>query len=364
MTLLATLRDWLDQQQLDAVLISSRQNKQPHFGFATSSGYVLVTRHTAHIVVDFRYYAQVAEQTSGYQLHLLESQKPMPAIVNPIVASENLRRIGFEGEQVSWQTGSDWQTQLNATLVAVSLDALRQIKTPQEIAIIREACRIADSSAAHIRRFIQPGMREREVAAELEWFMKQQGAEKPSFDTIVASGPRGALPHGKASEKVIVAGELVTLDFGAQYQGYCSDMTRTFLVTGRDPAPEKMPLWSVYHTVLTAQLAAIAAIRPGVRCCDVDAAARNVIAEAGYGANFGHNTGHAIGIDVHENPRFSPTDTTILQPGMLLTVEPGIYLEGQGGVRIEDVVLVTADGAEVLYTLPKTLLATGEGSWM
>lgn len=364
MALLATLRAWLKAQQLDAVLISSAQNKQPHFGFATRSGYVLVTRQTAHILVDFRYLNQVAEQTCGYQLHLTESHRPMSGIVNTIIAQEGLLRVGFEGEQVSWQTGSQWQQQLNANLVAVSLDALRQIKTPQEIAHIREACRIADCSAEHIRRFIQPGMREREVAAELEWFMKQQGAEKPSFDTIVASGPRGALPHGKASEKVIVAGELVTLDFGAQYQGYCSDMTRTFLVAGRYPAPEKMPLWSVYHTVLAAQLAAIDAIRPGVACCDIDAAARNVITAAGYGPQFGHNTGHAIGIDVHENPRFSPADTTRLQPGMLLTVEPGIYLEGQGGVRIEDVVLVTADGAEVLYTLPKTLLPTGEGSWM
>lgn len=364
MTLLATLHAWLEAQQLDAVLISSRQNKQPHLGFATSSGYVLVTRHTAHILADFRYYAQVAEQTSGYQLHLMESSKPMPAIVNQVIAKENLLRVGFEGEQVSWQTGSQWQQLLNATLVTVSLDALRQVKTPQEIAVIREACRIADCSADHIRRFIQPGMREREVAAELEWFMKQQGAEKPSFDTIVASGPRGALPHGKASEKVIVAGELITLDFGAQYQGYCSDMTRTFLVAGRYSDPENMPLWSVYHTVLAAQLAAIAAIRPGVACCEVDAAARNVITAAGYGPQFGHNTGHAIGIDVHENPRFSPTDATRLQPGMLLTVEPGIYLAGEGGVRIEDVVLVTADGAEVLYTLPKTLLPTGEGSWM
>ncbi len=364
MTLLATLRAWLEEQHLDAVLISSRQNKQPHFGFASGSGYVLVTRQHAHILVDFRYYADIAERTSGYQLHLLTNDQPMSSIVNHIIATESLIHLGFEGEQVSWHTGSRWQSELNAQLKAVSLDALRQIKTPQEIAILREACRIADVSAAHIRRFIQPGMREREVAAELEWFMKQQGAEKPSFDTIVASGPRGALPHGKASEKVIVAGELVTLDFGAQYQGYCSDMTRTFLVAGRYPAPEEMPLWSVYHTVLAAQLAAIAAIRPGVACCEVDAAARNVIADAGYGAQFGHNTGHAIGIDVHENPRFSPSDTTILQPGMLLTVEPGIYLEGRGGVRIEDVILVTADGVEVLYTLPKTLLSTGEEPWM
>ncbi len=161
--------------------------------------------------------------------------------------------------------------------------------------------------------------------------MRQQGAEKASFDTIVASGWRGALPHGKASDKIVAAGEFVTLDFGALYQGYCSDMTRTLLVNGEGVSAESHPLFNVYQIVLQAQLAAISAIRPGVRCQQVDDAARRVITEAGYGDYFGHNTGHAIGIEVHEDPRFSPRDTTTLQPGMLLTVEPGIYLPGQGG---------------------------------
>ncbi|HGY8316120.1 TPA: aminopeptidase, partial [Escherichia coli] len=230
----------------------------------------------------------------------------------------------------------------------------------EEVEIIRLACGIADRGAEHIRRFIQAGMSEREIAAELEWFMRQQGAEKASFDTIVASGWRGALPHGKASDKIVAAGEFVTLDFGALYQGYCSDMTRTLLVNGEGVSAESHPLFDVYQIVLQAQLAAISAIRPGVRCQQIDDAARRVITEAGFGDYFGHNTGHAIGIEVHEDPRFSPRDTTTLQPGMLLTVEPGIYLPGQGGVRIEDVVLVTPQGAEVLYAMPKTVLLTGE----
>jgi len=360
MAILTAIRDRMMHQRTDAMLISSRQNKLPHFGFSSSSGFVLVTRQHAHILVDFRYYGEIAARTHGYQLHRLESGRAMTDIVNLIAAEEGLQRIGFEGEHVSWQSGNAWREALRPELVSVSLEPLRQVKTTGEIALIREACRIADAAASHIRRFIQPGLREREVAAELEWFMKQQGAEKPSFDTIVASGPRGALPHGKASEKVIVAGELVTLDFGAQYQGYCSDMTRTFLVAGRYEHPEQSPLYAVYQTVLEAQLAAIAAVRPGVACHTVDAAAREHISRAGYGQNFGHNTGHAIGIDVHEDPRFSPTDATLLRPGMLLTVEPGIYLDNEGGVRIEDVVLVTETGAEVLYRMPKTLLLTGE----
>nr|WP_318382801.1 aminopeptidase [uncultured Enterobacter sp.] len=360
MTVLAQLRDWLHANNLDAMLIASRQNKLAHMGIATGSGYVLVTREQAHILVDFRYYAEVAARTEGYRLHLLDKHNTLQSIVNQCLARENIATLGVEGEHVSWHTASLWMESLNARLVSAPLDDLRQIKSPQEVALIREACRIADATAAHIRAFIQPGMREREVAAELEWFMKQQGADKPAFDTIVASGERGALPHGKASEKVIVAGEFVTLDFGAQRLGYCSDMTRTLLVAGRHSAPEQTPLYGIYQTVLRAQRAAITMIKPGVPCHEIDAAARGIITDAGYGDYFGHNTGHAVGIDVHENPRFSPDDTTPLRPGMVLTVEPGIYLPGEGGVRIEEMVLVTETGAEVLYHYPTELQLTGE----
>jgi aminopeptidase len=360
MDLLTTLRHWLAEENLDGVLIASRQNKQSHLGMATGSGYVLVTRAHAHILVDFRYFSDIASRVVGYQMHLLDIATPFAVAVNRIITDEHLATLGFEGEHVSWQTGMQWGDTLKATLRGISLDALRQIKTVDEIARIRAACGIADSAAQHIRRFIQPGMREREVAAELEWYMKQQGADNPAFDTIVASGHRGALPHGKATDKVIAPGELVTVDFGVQRQGYCSDMTRTFLVAGHPRAPDKHPLYAVYQIVLEAQLAALRAIRPGIPCHQVDNAARRVIENAGYGPQFGHNTGHAIGIEVHENPRFSPTDATLIQPGMLLTVEPGIYLAGQGGVRIEDMVLVTETGAEVLYTMEKSLLLTGE----
>ncbi|ENB5491562.1 TPA: aminopeptidase [Escherichia coli] len=348
MTLLASLRDWLKAQQLDAVLLSSRQNKQPHLGISTGSGYVVISRESAHILVDSRYFVEVEARAQGYQLHLLDATNTLTTIVNQIIADEQLQTLGFEGQQVSWETAHRWKSELNAKLVSATPDVLRQIKTPEEVEIIRLACGIADRGAEHIRRFIQAGMSEREIAAELEWFMRQQGAEKASFDTIVAS------------DKIVAAGEFVTLDFGALYQGYCSDMTRTLLVNGEGVSAESHPLFDVYQIVLQAQLAAISAIRPGVRCQQIDDAARRVITEAGFGDYFGHNTGHAIGIEVHEDPRFSPRDTTTLQPGMLLTVEPGIYLPGQGGVRIEDVVLVTPQGAEVLYAMPKTVLLTGE----
>ncbi|CBG89546.1 aminopeptidase [Citrobacter rodentium] len=359
MTLLDSLRQWLTAQKLDAMLISSRQNKQPHLGISTASGYVLISRDSAHVLIDSRYFADVQARAEGYRMHRLGGTQSLATVVNQLIQAEGLQKLGFEGGQVSWDTARRWQSELRATLVSASLSPLRQIKTPQEIARIREACRIADSSAAHIRRFIRPDMSEREIAAELEWFMHTQGAEKAAFETIVASGWRGALPHGKASDKHVEAGEFITIDFGAQYQGYCSDMTRTFWVSGAG-APQEHVLYPVYQTVLRAQLAAIAAIRPGVSCMEVDAAARNTIADAGYGDYFDHNTGHAIGIEVHEDPRFSPTDGTLLAPGMLLTVEPGIYLPKRGGVRIEDVVLVTPEGGEVLYTMAKELLTTGE----
>ncbi|CAM7891255.1 aminopeptidase [Escherichia coli] len=223
MTLLASLRDWLKAQQLDAVLLSSRQNKQPHLGISTGSGYVVISRESAHILVDSRYYVEVEARAQGYQLHLLDATNTLTTIVNQIIADEQLQTLGFEGQQVSWETAHRWQSELNAKLVSATPDVLRQIKTPEEVEKIRLACGIADRGAEHIRRFIQAGMSEREIAAELEWFMRQQGAEKASFDTIVVSGWRGALPHGKASDKIVAAGEFVTLDFGALYQGYCSD---------------------------------------------------------------------------------------------------------------------------------------------
>ncbi|WP_213133703.1 aminopeptidase [Citrobacter sp. FP75] len=360
MSLLASLREWLTAQRLDAMLLSSRQNKQPHLGISSSSGFVFISQNSAHILVDSRYYTDVATRTRGYQIHLLDGTQTLYSRVNRIIDDEKLSTVGFEGEQVSWDTVNTWSGKLRARLVSAVPDVLRQVKMAQEITCIREACRIADLSAEHIRRFIQPGLSERDIAAELEWFMRTLGAEKASFDTIVASGWRGALPHGKASDKRVEAGEFITLDFGAQYRGYCSDMTRTFRIADANQPAGESALFSVYQTVLAAQRAAVAAIRPGRLCHEVDAAARRIITDAGYGDNFGHNTGHAIGIEVHENPRFSPTDMTELKVGMLLTVEPGIYLPGQGGVRIEDVVLVTPDGGEVLYSMPKTLLHTGE----
>ena len=229
-------------------------------------------------------------------------------------------------------------------------DVLRQIKTPEEVEKIRLACGIADRGAEHIRRFIQAGMRECEIAAELEWFMRQQGAEKASFDTIVASGWRGALPHGKASDKIVTAGEFVTLDFGALYQGYCSDMTRTVAL---GHATEEMR--KVYDTVLRAQLAGIAASHAGASGKSVDGAARDIITEAGYGPYFGHSYGHSLGLEIHEAPNCTPRNENPIPAGAVCSAEPGIYIPGKFGVRIEDVVIFREGGCEVITHSPKDL---------
>ena len=351
MTLLASLRDWLKAQQLDAVLLSSRQNKQPHLGISTGSGYVLISRESAHILVDSRYYVEVEARAQGYQLHLLDATHTLATIVNQIIADEQLQTLGFEGQQVSWETAHRWQVELNAKLVSATPDVLRQIKMPEEVEKIRLACGIADRGAEHIRRFIQAGMSECEIAAELEWFMRQQGAEKASFDTIVASGWRGALPHGKASDKVVVAGEFVTLDFGALYQGYCSDMRRTIAL---GYVSEKMD--KVYHTVLEAQLAGIAATKAGVAGREMDAAARNVINAAGFEGCFGHSYGHSLGLLIHEGPYANTRNDKPMPAGAVVSAEPGIYIPDEFGVRIEDVTVITETGCEILTKSPKNLI--------
>jgi Xaa-Pro aminopeptidase len=240
-----------------------------------------------------------------------------------------------------------------AELVPVSglVEKLRLIKTDAEIKILKEAAQIADAAFTHILSFIRPGVSELAVSNELEFFMRKQGAAASSFDIIVASGHRSALPHGVASEKLIETGEFVTLDFGAYYKGYCSDITRT--ITVGEPSQD---LKDIYDVVLEAQLRGLDGIRAGVTGKEADALTRDYITEKGYGQYFGHSTGHGIGLEIHEGPGLSIRSDTVLEPGMAVTVEPGIYIAGLGGVRIEDDVIVTKEGNEILTHSPKELI--------
>ena len=335
---------------LEAMLFSSRENKFYIAGLYSGSGCILLTGAQVYAIVDGRYFlAQKRRMAKGITL-LADSEHPSSGHVNRILEEEGIRRLGFEAEEVSFAVWQKWEESLSAKLVPVSLPHLRSVKSEEELSCIRRACGIADRGYAYILERVREGMTEKQVENELLFYMKSLGAQRESFDIIVASGENGAMPHAKAGDRVLRRGDFVTMDFGARVGEYCSDITRSFAL-----GAAKEPLRTVYGIVLEAQERAIAAVRPGRWCCEIDAAAREWIAGAGYGEYFSHNLGHSMGIACHEEPRFGPKDETVLEPGMVLTVEPGIYLEGAGGIRIEDDILVTEDGCEVLTKAPKEL---------
>lgn len=330
-------------QCTDGILLTSRENKYYTAGLYSGSGYVLVCEDETFVIVDGRYYTEMKQNNSINTVCLMDSINTFDKIINEIMDQKKIYSLGIE-DTVEVGTYLKIKTKLNADLKVTNLLSLRCIKKEEEIKNIKEACQIAVKTYEYILSFVKVGMSEIEVANEMVHYMKKNGAEKESFDTIVVSGKRGALPHGKPSNKLIEDGDFITIDFGGVYNHYCSDITRTFQIGNKDNDKIK----EIFDVVLEAQKAAISAIRPGKRCCDIDLVARNVISEKGYGTYFTHNLGHSMGILCHEEPRFSPNEEMILKIGMVLTVEPGIYIENIGGVRIEDDVLVTEYGCEVL----------------
>jgi Xaa-Pro aminopeptidase len=345
------LRALLAPQQLDATLIAKPENRRHLTGFTGSAGTVLVTARDAMLLVDFRYVEQAAAEAPDCEV--IRVPRQATDTIADLVRSKELRRVGFEQDGLTYKEYDQLATALRpAMLIPVDgIDRLRWIKDLDEQARMREAVAIADAGFAHIQRFLRPGVREREVALELEFFMRREGAEKEAFETIVASGVRSSLPHGRASDKTLEPGEFVTLDFGAVVRGYHSDCTRTVALRYVSPRHSE-----IYDLVLTAQRAALAGLRPGLGGKDADALARQVIVEAGHGEDFGHSLGHGVGLAIHEGPLLSPREDAILEAGMTVTVEPGVYLPGWGGVRIEDLVVITPNGCDVLTTAPKQLM--------
>jgi Xaa-Pro aminopeptidase len=345
------LRALLAPQQLDAILIAKPENRRYLTGFTGSAGAALVTAREALLLVDFRYVEQAAAEAPDCEV--VRVPRPTADAITELVRRKELLRIGFEPDGLTYKEHDQLASALRpiAFLPVDGIDRLRWIKDPDEQALIREAAAIADAGFKHIQRFLRPGVQEREVALELEFFMRRQGAEKEAFETIVASGVRSSLPHGRASDKKLGPGEFVTLDFGAVIRGYHSDCTRTVALGHVSPRQRE-----IYDLVLTAQQTALAGLRPGVNARDVDALARQVIADAGHGEHFGHGLGHGVGLAIHEGPTLSPREDATLEAGMTVTVEPGVYLPGWGGVRIEDLVVLTAQGCEILTRTPKQLL--------
>ncbi|MCC0714860.1 aminopeptidase P family protein [Clostridioides sp. ES-S-0077-01] len=348
---LEKVREYLREYDIEGFLINSPTNKFYVGNLFSSSGYVFITKEAQYIIVDFRYFEEIKRKSSLFDVVLMDKNRTHFDIINDICREQNIRKIGFEGNEVTFDSYKSMSNKLIATLKSVDLSTLRETKNEDEIKYIKKACEIVDATFYHIIDFIKVGMTEKQVENEIVRVIKDLGGQKESFDTIVASGIRGALPHGKASEKVIEYGDFVTFDFGAKYNNYCSDITRTICMGTINKELEE-----IYNIVREANEECIKVLRPGMTTGEIDKVARDIIGSYGYADNFGHNLGHGVGIMVHEYPALAPESNEILKEGMIVTIEPGIYIPSLGGVRIEDDVLITQGGCMRLTTSTKDLI--------
>jgi len=346
---LANLYEKISAEQVDALLVTKVPNVTYFSGFRGDSSALLVGKNFRKLITDGRYTQQAKQETKNFQI-VEHTEGLYKKLVEEL---KGCKKIGVEGNVMTVAQRDYLANELKGVeFKSVELDTLRQIKDAAEIDCIKKACEIADKAFRKILDFIKPEVSEVEVAAELEYLMRKFGSERAAFTTIVASGWRGSLPHGIATDKKICAGELVTIDFGAVYNGYCSDITRTVAV-GKISNEQK----KIYNAVLSAQVYGLEVITAGKSGKDIDAAVRKVFEDAGYDKNFVHGLGHGVGLEIHEEPRLSKhSKTENILPNMIVTDEPGLYFENFGGVRIEDTVLVTSGAAQPLTHSPKTLI--------
>jgi Xaa-Pro aminopeptidase len=343
----------LDEREVDALLVTNLVNVRYLTGYTGSNGVALVgVENLRTFVTDFRYVTQAEQQVHGFERRIGEQDLLEQAVA---ALPDGDVRLGIEDQHMSVRTFDRLREALPASVELVpaggGIERLRTVKDADEVARIRAAAELADAALQRTLEDGLAGRSERAVALALETEMQRLGAERPSFESIVAYGAHGALPHAVPREDAIAPGSLVTIDWGAQLDGYCSDCTRTFAVG--EPAARAR---EVYELVRQAQQIGLAAVQPGASGREVDAAARTAIVDGGYGERFGHGLGHGVGLEIHEAPRLSKTSDATLAAGQIVTVEPGVYLPGELGVRIEDLVLVTDDGSEILNGLPKDLL--------
>ena len=345
------LQEKLTKYNIDGLLVTNMFNVRYLANFTGSTGLVVVTKENAYFVTDFRYTEQAAAEAKGFEI--IKNEGSIFEEVAKIVKNNAIEKLGFEQENVTYATFNQINDLIPCELVPVTglVEKLREVKTDDEIALIKEAINITEKAYDYILGFVKPGVTEIEVANELDFYMRKEGAQSVSFDTIVASGLRSAMPHGVASEKVIEEGDMVTIDFGCYYNGYVSDMTRTFAVG--DPGDE---LKEIYEIVYQANKKVNESAKAGMTGAELDAIARDYIAEHGYGPQFGHTLGHGIGLEVHEGPSLSFRNEEKLVVNNIVTNEPGIYVQGLGGVRIEDDLVIKENGVEVLMTTPKELI--------
>jgi len=350
----------LQNRSVDAILLINGCNRRYVTGFPSSSGAVLVTRTHAYFITDSRYIEAARHTITGFGIEVLESgEKPEREILTELLQAHSVKTLGFEEDFLTYKQYTAYREKLRGAggqavelfPAAAVLAEMRKIKSEKEIELMVKAQRIAEKAFDYILGFISPGVTEREIAAELTYRMTLYGGEGNSFEPIAVAGKNSSMPHGVPGDYAIRRGDFLTMDFGCVYGGYCSDMTRTVAIGGVSDEMRR-----VYDTVLEAQLAGISAARAGVTGEYADAAARNVIKKAGYGDYFGHSFGHSLGLEVHEEPRCGEKSKDILSAGVMMSAEPGIYLPGKFGVRIEDVIRITESGNENITKAPKELI--------
>ena len=340
-------------QEVDGLLLTSRYSRFYGAEFDISEGVAIVTQNGCRYFTDSRYIEAAQNGIQNFEVLEMNKDNPYSKLLNEAIAQFDVERLGFEEGYLTVAELQSYTECLHAKLVPFGekINSFRAVKEPWELDRIRQAQKITDKAFSEVITRIKPGMTEKQLQAELIYCLYKNGGEGLSFDPIVVSGPNTSLPHGVATDRVIQEGDFVTMDFGVLYGGYCSDMTRTVAV---GYATEEMK--KVYDTVLKAQLAGIAATKAGVLGKDIDNAARQVIVEAGYGDYFGHGYGHSLGMEVHEAPNCNPKGETPMEVNMITSAEPGIYLPGKFGVRIEDLIIFTADGYENITESPKNLI--------
>ncbi|WP_273478120.1 M24 family metallopeptidase [Ignavigranum ruoffiae] len=345
------VREYLAKEQLDGIWVSNSKNLRYLANFTGSAGEVIITADKAYFITDFRYTEQAGQQAKGFEIVIHKGD--LYQSLADIMTKDGIKKLAIEADELSLSLYRKVADIFPAELIETQnvIENIRLIKDEAELEILKEACKITDEAFDHILTFIKPGVSEIAVANELEHFLKGKGAEGMSFDTIVASGVRSAMPHGVASEKLIEQGDIVTLDFGCYYKGYSSDITRTIAVGEVDPK-----LKEIYQIVLDAHLKVIAEAKAGMTGKEIDAIARDYITEKGYGEYFGHSTGHGLGLDVHEQPAVSVRGENVILENMVITDEPGIYIAGLGGVRIEDDLIIHKDGVESINRSAKELI--------
>ncbi len=342
----------LPEYGLDAMLITSESGERYALGFH-GEGLLLVTKDGAQYTTDGRYIETAREQVEGAEVLLATPEKGHMALAKEFIEQKHLHNVGFESGAMTVDSHKRYSQELPCILTPAQklLAGLRASKDEGELDLMRRAQAVTDEAFRTILNFIRPGMTEREIAARLVYELLSRGGEKEAFDTIVAAGPNGSRPHAVPGDQVVDTGMFITMDFGCKVGGYCSDMTRT--VALGQPTEE---MEEVYAAVLAAQKAGINAARAGVTGREIDEAARRVLREAGYGEYFSHSFGHSLGVDIHESPGASSKETQIMPVGAVISAEPGVYIPGKFGVRIEDVLILSETGCENITRSPKDLI--------